>query len=314
MQGMNTGGGKTPLAEKVFRWLPVAGIAALVFYFWGLVSSFVLRTIEDTVWIVGYCLIGGLIWMNWTTLKLWYLGFAKKLSRLLVVYDPLAIMDGYLITLRKKFENLENVRLLIAGKKVKVERLIYDKEESYKANLSKARAAQKQGEEGSAKSFAFKAHTDKQAIDLYMPILQKYMKNSEFLNSLAENWKTSIDTLDYTIASKREEFENMKALFQGLKSAEDFINSDSDSARIYAESVKALEENVSQKIAYIEDFERKAKPIMTNMKVENQANEDEAMRLLENMLKQDAIKLPDYSTFTPVKQAETISINNKYNL
>ena len=47
MQGMNTGGGKTPLAEKVFRWLPVAGIAALVFYFWGLVSSFVLRTIAD---------------------------------------------------------------------------------------------------------------------------------------------------------------------------------------------------------------------------------------------------------------------------
>ena len=67
-----------------------------------------------------------------------------------------------------------------------------------------------------------------------------------------------------------------------------------------------------------EDFEKRAKPIMTDMKVEKQAKEDEAMKMLEDLLKQDSIKLPDYQRFSATgamsKVAETIPFENKYNL
>ena len=61
--------------------------------------------------------------------------------------------------------------------------------------------------------------------------------------------------------------------------------------------------------------EKKAKPIMTNMKVQKQAQEDEAMKLLEQMLKEDSLKLPDFSiTNGMTKIAETIPYENKYKL
>jgi len=151
---------------------------------------------------------------------------------------------------------------------------------------------------------------DKGSLDIYAPILARYNRNYELMEELEENWSANTEKLEYQVATKREELENMKDLFKGLRSCEDFISSDSPEAQAYGIAIQALEQEVSSKIAYMNDFEKKARPIMNSIKVQKQANEDEAMQLLEDLVKQDSIKLPDYQNFSVtggmIKVAETI--------
>lgn len=322
MQNLTTKGGKTPLITKIFAGGILGGIGYGLLKLYNFVAPTIIEAATNTWLLLAYLVplaaLSVLVASNYKTIWLWYLGFCKKLSGLFIKIDPLSIMDGYLITLRRKYNNLQEVILTLEGKRVKLDRIIADKQANLKKNQQLSLAAKKQGEDASAISYAQRAVSDENTIKLYLPIQAKYQRNNAFLSELSTNWKASIDSLDYQISAKREEFETLKEMYKGLKSAEDFASSGSEEARIYGESLIALEESVSEKIAYIEDFEKRAKPIMTDMKVEKQAKEDEAMKMLEDLLKQDSIKLPDYQRFSATgamsKVAETIPFENKYNL
>jgi hypothetical protein len=127
------------------------------------------------------------------------------------------------------------------------------------------------------------------------PMQQRADKSLKFLNSLAENWKFGIEKLEYQIAGKRAEYEIIKETTKGLKSAEDFINSDNEAAKLYGMSVKALEESVTQQIGYIDEFEKKSKGIMDNIAIEKQSIKDEGLAVLEEYMNNDNLKL-DFSS------------------
>lgn len=318
MQTFNSGG-KTPTTEKVIRILFLAGIGYGLLKLWNWIAPTLIQGVnnawEFTYKVVPLILVGGYIAMNPKLVYMSYLGFCKKITRLIVRMDPLSIMEGYLTILQKKHANLGEVKTSLDGKRIKLQRLVDDKIASANENKRLALAAQKQGQIQAAKEYAIMATNDQNSVTIYHPILGRYNRNCEYMEELYKNWGSSIKTLGHTIDTKRMEFETLKEMFKGLKSAEDFASSDSEEAQLYATSLRELEENVSQRIAYIEDFEKKAKPIMTNMKVQKQAQEDEAMAMLENMIKQDNLKLPNFSVTNGMsKVAETIPYENKYGL
>jgi hypothetical protein len=312
---------KTPGTEKFFRILILAAIGAGIFAAWGTIVPFILETVKNTIGLAICLAFVGLVVLNFNTIKLWYFGFAKKLSSLLISIDPLSVMDGYLITLRKKYANLEEVRKIIEGKKIELTRLMQSKQQQAEEYKRLAISAQNAKEMPTAQLNANKLLQVNKTLELYAPIYRKYETNTKFLAELSENWKFSIDNLEFTIQNKREEFESIKAMFKGLKSAEDFLNSDSDEARIFGQSIKALEADVSLKLASIEDFEKKAEPIMTNIRVAKGADNADALKLLESLTKDNSLKLPDYQKISVTnafgRDAETISfkeIKNNYGI
>lgn len=66
-------------------------------------------------------------------------------------------------------------------------------------------------------------------------------------------------------------------------------------ARIYGQSLKALEESVTQKIGYIEEFERRSKGLMSSINIEKKAIQDEGLKELEKYMKDGNLVLPDFS-------------------
>lgn len=291
---------KSPLFEKALRWLLIGGVGFGLMKLINFITPFILQTVGNLIALGLVGLLLGLFIINYRALRLWYFGLCKKITRFIVDMDPLSIMDGYLITLRKKYKNLANTLLFLNGKKVELGRLIDEKRNDYDKYTKLALAAKQQNELSTANLNATKALSCQKTIELYTPIYNKYIKNTDFLSELQKNWSNAIETLNFTITAKRDEFETLKEMFKGLKSVEDLISSESPEAQLYAESLKALEADVSQKISYIEDFEKRAKPVLTDMRVQKQSEQNEAMNLLEELSKNNNLKLPDYNTFKPI--------------
>jgi len=300
---------KLPAFGKIVRW----AIPALLIY--GLVKGFnyVAPTLEEAIghfWAIA--IPGGLAFLtisfaalNWTALNLWWLGKCKSFSSWLIKTDPLSIMRGYLIKLRKKIANMKKTILFLQGKKVYLGTLIDTKEREAHNYEKLAISAKQQGETNSAILNMKKANGCKESISLYQPLYDRYSKSTEYLGKLLENWKESAESTDFTIQNKTEQFETLKSMYDGLKSIYDLTRSDSPEVQAFVESMKALEQDMSQRQAYLDDFERRSQPILTDMKVKKQSETNDAIQALEELMKDTNLQLPNYQTFTPSANAVT---------
>lgn len=296
---------KSPFLEKALRLIIPAGLIWGGIKLWNYIAPSLNMFLENMWMFLGLgvplVMIVGYVAMNPKLCWMWYLGLCKKITGWIIKMDPLSIMDGYLAILKRKFKNLQATLLVLKGKQVELSRLIASKQKDYNELSNLALAAKQQNENTVAQTKMNMALACQTTIKLYQPILDKYNKNITFLDELSENWAASIETLGFNIQSKRDEYQTMKAMFKGLKSAEDFISSDSAEAQAYGQSLKALEEDVCSKIAYIDDFEQKAKPIMSSIKVEKQAESNEAMAALDALSKNKNLMMPDQWSNDAVK-------------
>jgi DNA polymerase III alpha subunit len=148
-------------------------------------------------------------------------------------------------------------------------------------NMKKASAAKKADKKEQSSLFASMASSDSESIKLYQPILQRMEKNLTFLEKLDENWGISITKLEHEIKRKRTEYETIREMYKGLSAAEMFASEDNEKTRIFKESLDALENSVTQKIAAIDDFEKRSKGVMDGIDIEKQLMQDDGLRLLE---------------------------------
>lgn len=287
---------KAGLPEKIVRYLPIIAVGVGLFYFWGLIVPFVENTLKSTLWTVVYGTIlaftlGPIIlypkvfWMG-------YKSICKKITSWFIKLDPLSFMDRYVDTLSEKLDSLNGIKVQLEGRQVAAGRRIKALQAEVQQHLSRGQAALKQGEQSIASLEGTRLEGAKKSIALYTPNYERMTKSLEFLNALSENWSMSIVQLREEIARKREEFEVLRDEAKAMHQAEAFLSGNTPEGQIYQESLKALEYSVTQKIAYIEDFEKRSKNIMDGIKVDNQAQHDEGLAALEAYMKDDKLKLP----------------------
>jgi len=241
-------------------------------------------------------------------------GFFKtlswKITKFWIKMDPLSVMDRYVDYLRKKLVNLNKSIQVVRGKEEKLIRKIVTLEEEVKKNLRLGKAAIQTGNNAQASLYGTKVAGDKQSIQIFTPLHEKAEKSLNFMTSLSENWKYGIEKLTYEIDRKRTEYEIIKEVTKGLKTVDDYINSDNEAVRIYGESIRVLEEEVTQRIGYIDEFERLSKPLIDGMEIEKKATNDEGLEALEKYMESGDLLLPDFSASTQELQYEEIKTTN----
>lgn len=276
---------KTTTGQKLFAGAIIAGLV----YVGALVINWAAPTIilacQNLAWLIFYACLFGIptAYAVFNPLVVW--GFFKTLSwnltKFLIKMDPLSVMDRYVEYLQKKLKKLgESINVLL-GKKEKGEREYASLQASYDENMQNALAAQKQGKESIAATYGLKAQTDKGRLTRLKPLVDRTTTSLAIMQQLQEASATTIERLTYQIESKRSEFELNKEIFKGLKSAEDFISSDNDAAKLYGQSVKELEEQTTQYIGYIDGFEQRSKALVDNIAVEKQASIDQGLQELQ---------------------------------
>lgn len=319
----SSSGQKSPLVEKIIRYgVPIAaGIA--VFWFWGTISAFVAMATKNLFNTLLYgipsaAVIGAVVlyptfwWMQYKNLVHWFMSGLIKL-------DPLSFMDRYVDILSDKLANLNRIRVMLKGKYVESERKIQELTKGIDDNLKRGAAAKQMKDLETASLCGSRAQGMQNSVRLYTPNYERMKKSLEFLDALAKNWGVSIIKLREEVARKREEFEFLRAQAEGVKEAEAFLSGDTAEGKIYQESLKALEESVTHKIAYIEDFELRSKDIMAGIKVDNQMQHDEGLTMLDQYMQDGKLILPeDYSVplkkFDLSKVPEAQVVKNSFNL
>lgn len=309
-------GGQTPLSGKVLSWVLLGGIIYGGMKLINFVTPFIVESAYNIAILIGIAALGMLGIMNYKAIFLWYLGFCTGITKWFAEQDPIRIMNGYLVKLRRKITNLEKTLLFVSGKKIQLERLVQENNKKQIEYTKQALAAKQQGENSAATLNATKAMGCKQSIDIYTPILKEYESKYDFLVKLNENWNLAYDGLAFDIELKTEQLSTLKSMVQGLKSIDDLTNSNSSEAQILAMSFKAAESDISQRLAYIDDFEKRAKPMLTDMKVKKQSQENDALSFLEEASRDQNLLLPDYKTFTPTLSTveEVVKIDSKYKM
>lgn len=314
----------TPPNNKFTAFIIPALLVGTGIYFWGLILPYLLWMATNTIALAVCVAVLGIGWINRIGLRMWYLGFTSRVFGFLVKNDFLSVIEGHLIILRKKYKNLERIRIELEGKKKELERVIEDKSKEHKEYNRLAIAAKKMNDNNMALVNSRKANQLLTTINNYQAILAPYTKNTTLLAQLSELRKMSIETLTFTVDNKREEFKTVKKMVKGLRSISDLVDSNNPEAKIFGMSLLALEEEVTQDLAEIEDFENKAKPLINNMNISKQADDDEAMLYLENLMKKTLdntdpnkyhkIAVDDFSKSHSVDYIPFEEIKNKYSI
>lgn len=290
---------KTTGWQKVVAFGLMAGVGYLGFVILAAMLPTLIAAAESLVLLVGMAIVFGLpaLYMITNPLVVW--GFFKTLAwnftKFMIKMDPLSVMDRYVEYLRKKLKGLGVAIEILTGKRDKLSRKIDDLNVTITENVKFGKAAQSQGQNAAAGTYGIKIQTDRSTLNLLTPLLARANKNLDLMQRLAENWGVSIEQLTYQIQGKRAEYEIISETFKGLKTAEDFINSDNDAAKLYGQSVIELENQVTQRMGYIEEFERKSKGLMTNISIEKQANMDAGLAELQSYMEGGQLMLPDFS-------------------
>lgn len=302
MQTIGSGEPKPHWMEKIIRLAIPAGLI------WGgikLFNSFAPTLIEffDNFWHI--VLVGApavfltlFVLQNPTFLWMGYKTLCRKITSFFIKMDPLSFMDRYVDLLKMKRRGLQASKTSLNANKLQLERDMTALKKSIDEKMRMSKAAKNMGDSDEASHQAGLAMTDKGSYDLYAPILHKMESNLVFLTKLDDNWGRSIEKLSHTVEAKRKEFTTLKTMAKALNCAEEFAKGDTEANRIYKESVLALEEKVTQSLAYIEQFETDSKGVMKSIDIEKQMQSDEGLELLEQYEKNGSLFLDeDYSKY-----------------
>lgn len=302
MQTLGTGESKPVWLEKIIR----LAIPAAVIY--GCIKVFNmfapdLITFFDNFWHI--VLVGGpavllvlyvlqnpmFLWMSYKTL-------CRKLTAFIIKMDPLSFMDKYVEMLNEKRKGLQKNKENLKAKQIELKREMENIKTSIEEQMNRSKAAMQIGKKEQAAHEASMAATDKETLELYMPIYKKISTNLEFLDKLDENWGRSIEKLTHTVERKRKEYKMLKDTAAALGLAQEFAKGDTEANRIYKESVAALEESVTKKLAFIEEFEGNSKGIMDSIELDKTIMNNQGLEMLEEYQKNGGLFLSeDYSTF-----------------
>lgn len=217
------------------------------------------------------------IWMS-------YKNLCRKVTGFFIKLDFLSYMESYVEILRTKHANLRKSKTFIMGKRTKLQAKVNDYVKAIDTNLRKGQAARELGDSATAAHLGSLASGDKESLMIYKPMLERLDRNITFLDKLDENWSRGIEKLDHEIKRMRDQYETMKEMAAAVNMAEDFANGNTEEAKLYKMSVEAFQENLSQKIAAIEEFEKNSKQIMSTMDLEKQMEKNDGINMLDQYI------------------------------
>ena len=247
-----------------------------------------------TIIVVGYVLLNPMF--VWQT----YVNFCKKITSFFIKMDPLSYMDRYADLIEYKLNKVRNqVLVSLKGKQKSLMRVIDQAKHDGEEALKLGKAAQAIGNQNQVAFYGNTVNNAKGTVSTFTPLLTSLNGKIDFLEKLTDNWDYSAKQLRQTIDVKRREYEVLKDVVGGLKEADSWINSDNEAAKIYAESLKALEENVTQKLGYIDQFETNSKGLMESMALEKSVHTQDGIAALDAFDENEKFFLPtDWSTNT----------------
>lgn len=324
LQVMPSSGGpeaSTTVFEKFLRYLPIILVGAGVFYFWGTIVPFVEETLKHTLRAAIYAaillIVGGFVWNYSSFILMTYHSVCKWVASFFIKMDPLSYMDRYADILSAKWKNLNKGIVSIKAELITANNEMEADKKTVEDNVKLGTAAKEMGKTQQAASFGLEARNAQESINLALPGKLRLERSLEFMQAMSENWEYSIKGIRSFNARKRKDYIRLKRNAKILKNSQEFLRGETPEAQIYLESVKVAEEQMSNWLAFANDFEERAKPILEGAEIDKTVRTNEGLAMLEEF--KSKLMLPDFNnlpaTYTSKLDAEAIPYEeSKFNL
>lgn len=177
------------------------------------------------------------------------------------------------------FHSIENLGAI----RVKMERKASELVQNVNSNKAQAVKLESKGDiaKGSIRMLANKINVDSKQLESLLPKIDNIKKQEAYLKELHQHWVTDAEDLKYTLDSKADEYKMMKEMAEATGAASEFLKGNSEEYKIYQESLKQIETQVSQYTSNVENFESRIKPIIENLSLNREVSEDEGLKLIE---------------------------------
>lgn len=268
--------------QKIFAGVLIVGVLALFHFLLPplvvIMKNLILTGVLGAV-IVFAVLNRNNIWMLFKQLS-W------NITKNLISGDKLGYMYRYHDYLLNKIGELDGSIKKIGAIRVQIQRKVKELQDSLKTYLAQEEAARKQNKPQTIiRTIANKVKIDNDLLANYVPRLEAIIKQEKYLIELHDNWEADAGDLKYTLDAKKDEYNTLKELNKAAGTAGEFLKGSSEEYKIYQESLRQIEDSVTQYTANLQNFERKAQPILMTASMERVASEDEGLRLIEEYRK-----------------------------
>jgi len=268
--------------QKIFAGILVVLTLGLLWY---LLPPFIV--LMTNLWLAAVLAIPA-IFVICNPMLMWnvYKQLSWNLTKKLIGQDKLGYMYRYHEYLLTKIDALDGNIKNISQIRNKVQRKIGELKQNVDNNKKKAGSYQDKNSSSIVlKALANKIAVDTKTIESLLPQATSVQKQEQYLIQLHSQMSQDAEDLKYTLDAKAEEYKTLKELSEATGNASEFLKGNSEEYKLYQESLKQIEESVTKYTANIDNFERKAKPMLEAAALDRTVSEEEGMKLIEEFKK-----------------------------
>lgn len=251
---------------------------------------YIITLLENTLYAVG---LGAALFVIVVILSdkrfrtsMWYLykTIMRKITGFIVQLNPIAILEAYVYDLKEKMNKIEEQLLSLKGQMGKVDRKILEKEGEIKKKYDLASAARKQGlPEMEVGMYATQAerlaefHKKLTVIKSKMDVIYKV------LNKMKDYSRLMIQSTEFEVEIKKEEFETMSKSHNIMKTAFNIIQGNDDKKLMFDEAMEFVLDDIGHKTGEMERMLEATTDFINTVDLENAVFEDRGMKFLEEL-------------------------------
>ena len=234
--------------------------------------------------ILGLPILLGVLYIVFNPFAVWaiFKTLSWNLTKFFISQDILGTMERYYEYLVAKHDKLTLSRNKILAVEKELSRQMKDNKEKIDKTQQDYVFLESKGEkQENLKVLSNRLSVDTKIMEALIPRFQAVQQQRLYLDELEKLWGSDIQSLRYTLDAKAEEYNTYKKTAEALGEAKEFINGETEQGRIFKESLKQLEQNVTSYMANIESFESKAKPLIEQGRMNESLQEEDGRRIIE---------------------------------
>jgi hypothetical protein len=285
--------------EGVTGTLFLAGIAAVIFYFWGSIVPFVMSTVQNTLWLGIYGVgLAALIYMildpRMRNLVFFaYKSVMRSITGLFVEIDPIGILKTYVDSLQTSLGKLSQQIGVLKGQRSQLTQLMNSNASEIATNMKLAEQAKKQGQDSQIVLFTRKAARLQESNEKYDVLAKRIDVMERILNKMHENSGILLEDTRDQVKVKEQERKAIRTSHSAMRSAMSVLTGDPDKRAMFEMAMESINNDVASKVGEMERFMEMSSSIMNTIDLQNGVFEDEGMKMLEEWEQKSTLMLLD---------------------
>lgn len=205
----------------------------------------------------------------------------KKMTGMIIELDPIAIVEGYIRTLQKNLQSMEEQIRNLRGQMAALKRVIDQNEAQRVSNLKTASAAKKAANEVQIVINTRKAGRLENSNMTLQALYTKLEVVYRVLMKMRENAGYVLEDTTDEVAVRKREFEAIRVSSNAFRSAMSVINGNPDKKAMFDQTMEYMANDIGQRVGEMEHFMDVSKNFMESIDLQNGVFQEDGLKQLE---------------------------------